>query len=250
MLAKVVGHFQFCSLQNTEKLQGVDDRLALVVVVGDDEGVAGVLLDFLNARDPGVEFLSRIEIVVTLVGGKLGIIAEPGVVAAAVETHVANGRGALRGWREGIADDGLIDVAEASVVLMEKIESGVRLPGGMTEFDDKRVVGEAFEKSGKMSDGFGRFVEGKTELEKNSAQLARFTENVKAGADVAFVFGGGRWFVREALPEFGGEQERRICGNAFEPACGVFRADGLIEGSVNFDGVEKLGEEGRLVKSF
>jgi len=53
VLAKIVGHFQFCSLQNAEELQGVYDGFALVVVVGDHEGVAGVFLDFLDARDPG-----------------------------------------------------------------------------------------------------------------------------------------------------------------------------------------------------
>ena len=144
MLAEIVGYFQFCSFQNAEELQGVYDGLALIVVVGDHIGVIGVFLDFLDARDPGIEFVGRIEIVVTFVGWKLGIVAEPGVVAAAVEANVACGRGALRGWRDGIADDRLVDVAEAGGVLTEEIERGLRLPGGVAEFDDEGIIGEAF----------------------------------------------------------------------------------------------------------
>lgn len=191
VLAEIVGHFEFCSLQNTEELQGVYGGFAQVVVVGDHEDIAGVLLDFLDARDPGLEFVERVEIVVAFVGRELGIVTEPGVVAAAVEADVADGRGALRGWSDGVADDGLIDVAESGVVLAQEIESGLRLPRGVAEFDDERVVGEAFEKSGKVSDGFRRFVKGKRELEKNGAELASFAENVETGADVALVFGAG-----------------------------------------------------------
>jgi len=142
--AEIVGHFQFCSFQNTEELQGVYDGFALVVVVGNYIGVASVFLDFLDARDPGIEFVGRIEIVVAFVGGEFGIVAEPGVVAATVESDVARGRSCLCGWRDGISDDGLIDVAEAGVVIAEEIESGLRLPGGVAEFDDEGVVGKTF----------------------------------------------------------------------------------------------------------
>jgi len=144
VLAKIVGHFQFCSLQNAEELQSVHDSLALVVVVGDHVNVAGVLLNFLDARDPGFEFFEGIEIAVAFVRWELGIVAEPGVVAAAVEPHVAYGRGGLRGWSDGVADHRLIDVAEAGVVFAQEIEGGLRLPGRMAEFDDEGIVGEAF----------------------------------------------------------------------------------------------------------
>ena len=144
VLAEIVGHFQFCSLQNAEELQGVYDGLALVVVVGDHVDVPGVFLNFLDARDPGIQFVERIEIVVAFVSGEFGIVAEPGVIAAAVEADVACGRGALRGWCDGIADDGLIDIAEAGVVIAQEIESGLRLPGGVAEFDDEWIVSEAF----------------------------------------------------------------------------------------------------------
>jgi hypothetical protein len=122
------------------------------------------------------------------------------------------------------------------------------LPGRVAEFDNEGIVGETFEKRGKMGGGFGRFVKGKRELEEYRAELASFAENVKAGADIALVFGVGRWLVGEALPEFGSEEERRICGYPLDPGGGVIRADWLIEGSIDFDGVEKLGEECGFVK--
>jgi len=90
----------------------------------------------------GIEFVGRIEIVVAFVGGEFGIVAEPGVITAAMEAYVAGGRGGLRGWRKGISDDGLIDIAEAGVVLTQQIESGLRLPGRVAEFDDEGEVGE------------------------------------------------------------------------------------------------------------
>ena len=93
-------------------------------------------------------------------------------------------------------------------------------------------------------------MKGKRELEEYRAEFACFAENVKAGADVALVFGGGRGLMSEALPEFCGEEECGISGYAFDPAGGVVWTDGLIEGSINFDGVEKLGEESCLVEIF
>ena len=54
----------------------------------------------------------------------------------------------------------------------------------------------------------------------------------------------------EALPELGGEEERGICGHTIDPGGGVVRTNGLIERCVDFDGVEKLGEECGLVKVF
>ncbi len=249
MLAQVVGHFQFCSLQNAEELQGVDDGFALVVVVGDHVNVSGVFLNFLDARDPGIQFVERIEIVVAFVGGEFGIVAEPGVIAAAVEADVACGRGALRGWRDGIADDGLIDIAEAGVVIAQEIESGLRLPGGVAEFDDEGIVCKSFEQGGEMGGGFRRFVKGERELEEHGAELACIVEDIKTCACRAFVVGGGGRFVGEALPEFGGEEERGVCCYALDPGGSVVGSNWVVEGSVDFDGVEKLGEECCFVKA-
>src|SRR6266852_2951151 len=101
-----------------------------------------------------------------------------------------------------------------------------------------------------MGGGFGRAVKGKRELKEHRTEFARFAENVEAGADVALVFGGGRGFMGEALPEFCGEEERGICGYAFDPGGGVVRTDRLIERGIDFDRVKKLGEERCFVKVF
>jgi len=67
-----------------------------------------------NVRDPGIEFVCRVKIVVALVGGRSGIVSEPGVIAAAVKADIADGRSAFRGGFQGTADDGLVDVAEGA----------------------------------------------------------------------------------------------------------------------------------------
>ena len=52
----------------------------------------------------------------------------------------------------------------------------------------------------------------------------------------------------EALPEFGGEEERRVSGDPLDPTGGVVWADWLIERSIDFDGVKKLSEKCGFVK--
>ena len=101
-----------------------------------------------------------------------------------------------------------------------------------------------------MGDGFRRFVNGKRELQEHRAKLACFAENVEASANVTLVFSGSRGFVGEALPEFGGEEERGVCGDALDPGSGVVRMDWLVERSIDFDGVEKLGEKCGFVECF
>ena len=144
MLAERLGNFDFCALQNADKLQGVDHGFALKVIVGDDKGVVCVFGDFTHAGDPGSEFLRRIEIVVALVNRDRGVVGKPGVVAAAVKADVADGRRRLgRGWKRA-ADEWLINVADAGVVLTEEGQGLRRIPGRMANFDDEWIIGEAF----------------------------------------------------------------------------------------------------------
>ena len=86
-------------------------------------------------------------------------------------------------------------------------------------------------------------------MEENGAEFACVAKNVEPCACGAFVVNGGGRFVGEALPEFCGEEERGIYGYTLDPGGGVVGADGLVERSVDFDGVEKLGEECGFVKS-
>jgi len=91
VLAKRLGNFDFGAFEDADELEGVDDGLALKVIVGDDKGVARVFGNFANARDPGSEFFRRVEIIVALVGGDGGIVGEPRIVAPAVEADIADG---------------------------------------------------------------------------------------------------------------------------------------------------------------
>ena len=55
--------------------------------------------------------------------------------------------------------------------------------------------------------------------------------------------------MSEFLPEFCGEYESRICGDALEPLFGEIRAKRLIERSVDFNRVKELSEIGGFVES-
>jgi len=59
-------------------------------------------------------------------------------------------------------------------------------------------------------------VKRKRKLEEHRAELACLTENIETCARVAFVFNGGGRLVGEALPEFGGEEERGIGGDPLD----------------------------------
>lgn len=231
-------------------MEGVDNGFALEVIVGDDEGVAGMFGDFADAGGPGSEFFGGVKIVVALVGGDGGVVGEPGVVAAAVEADVADGRSGLRGGGERAADDGLIDIAEAGVVFAEKRESFGGIPGGVADFDDERIVGKALEDGGEVGGGFFCAMEGEGELDKDGAEFVGGAKDVEAGADEALVIGGGAGVVGEFLPEFGGEEKARIGGDAVEPVGGVIGTQRMVEGGVDFDGIEKGGEVFGFVEIF
>jgi hypothetical protein len=56
--------------------------------------------------------------------------------------------------------------------------------------------------------------------------------------------------MSEALPKIGGEDEAGICDDAIEPLRGVIGTQWLVEGSVDFDGVEEFGKVGSFVEIF
>ena len=113
--AQWLGHLYFGAFQYADELEGVDDAFALVVVVGDDEDFAGAVGNFCDAFSPRRKFFGGVQIVVALMGRNGGIVGEPGVVAAAVKAHVADGGSGFGARLERPADDGLVNVAESGV---------------------------------------------------------------------------------------------------------------------------------------
>lgn len=227
----------------------------MVVIVGDDESGARAFGDFADARGPGSQLFRGIKVVVTLVSGNGSIVREPSVVAAAVEADITNRRGGFGGGFDGFANHRLVDVAEASVVFAEESEGFRSLPGSVAKFDDERVIGKAFEHSGEIGGGLARTVEGKRELQEDGAEFIGGAKNVEPLADGAFVFsssvGRGRFgIVGEFLPELRSEDKPGIGGNAIEPLCGMVRAQRLVEGSVDLDGVEEFGKKRCFVEIF
>lgn len=253
MLAERLRDFDLGAFQDADELKGVDHGFALVVIVGDDEGVTRTLADFVDARGPRSQLFRGIKVVVTFMGGDGSIVGEPSVVATAVEADVTHRRSGFGGRFERFSDDGLVDVAETGVALTEEGEGFRNLPGSVAELDNERIVGKAFEDRGEIGNGFARAVEGKRELEKDGAKFFGGAENVEAGADGAFVFGsglgrGGFRIVSEFLPELGGEDETRISGHAIKPLSGMVGTKGLVERGVDLDRVKEFGEKRCFVK--
>jgi hypothetical protein len=56
--------------------------------------------------------------------------------------------------------------------------------------------------------------------------------------------------VREPLPEFGGENESWVNGDAVDPLDGVVWPDGIVERCVDLDGVKEFSEVAGFVKTF
>jgi hypothetical protein len=249
VLAERFGNFDFGAFEDVDELEGVDDGLALEMIVGDDEGVPGLSGDFVDAGDPRSQFFRGVEIVVALVGGNGRVVGEPRVVAAAMKTDVAEGRSDLRRRSERTADDGLVDVAEAGVVFTEERESFGGVPRVVADFDDERVIAKAEENGGEIRDGFPGAMKRKRELKKDGAEFIGGAENIEAGADGAFVVGGGAGVVGEFLPELGGEDEARIGGDKIDPVGGKIGAHGLVKGGINLNGVEEFGEIGGFVET-
>ena len=244
------GDFDFGVFEDADEFEGVDDGFAEVMVVGDDEDAAGAFGDALDAFGPGLQFFLGVQVVVALVLRELGVVAEPGVVAASVEANVADRGSDFGGRRKRFADDGLVDVADAGVEFAEQVENLRRVPGTVADFDDQGIVGEALQDGFEVCLGFRFAVEGKRELEEDGAEFAGLAESVETGADSFFVFERGGRIVREFPPQFGGEDEIGICGNALDPASGVVGAERLVKRSVDFDGVEELREISGFVEAF
>ncbi len=89
-MAERLGHFHFRALQNADQLQRVDHGLSLEMIVGDHERVASLPADFADPSHPRSQFLRGVKIIVALVRGNRGIVAEPGIVAAAVQPHISD----------------------------------------------------------------------------------------------------------------------------------------------------------------
>ena len=56
--------------------------------------------------------------------------------------------------------------------------------------------------------------------------------------------------MRELLPEFCGEKESGVGRHSLDPQSCVVWAHGLVEGRIDFDGVEEFGQEGGFVEIF
>src|SRR6267378_4967232 len=247
-------HLHFRSLQDAQELQRIHDGLALKVIVGHHERLAGALRDSADARNPGSQLFGRVEIVVTLMSGDRCIVAKPRVVAPAVKPHISDGRRSLSRWRKRSPDDGLVDVAESGAAGVQQFQRFSRIPRTVANFDDQRIVREPFQYCRKVRNGFRSAMKRKRELQQGRAEPLRRAKDIEARANGAFICRSGTGcrgsdVVREPLPELGGEDKARIRRHEVDPLRRVVRTQRLVKRSVDLDGVKEFREIGRLMES-
>src|SRR5579872_3717234 len=92
-------------------------------------------------------------------------------------------------------------------------------------------------------------MKGKRILQQDGAEPIRVAQHVEPGTDSLFIVQRGSGFVSETLPHFGGKQETRIGRHTLDPMRGEFGTQRIVEGSVDFDRVKKLGEIRCFVKT-
>src|SRR5271168_1931297 len=73
-------------------------------------------------------------------------------------------------------------------------------------------------------------------------------KNVEPLTNDFYVVGARAFFVRESLPELGGEEESRIGGDALEPLRRESGLEWVVKRSIDFDRVEVFREVGCLMK--
>src|SRR5262249_27388911 len=128
------------------------------------------------------------------------------------------------------------------------------VPGVVAHFDDEWVIAKAQKHRGKIRHGFLGAMKGKRELQQHRAEFSGGAQDIKAGADGALVLGRGSGnsgsnIVRETLPKFCSEKETRVAGDKINPLLGIFRFQRLVKRSIDFDGVEEVGEVRSFVKT-
>ena len=80
---------------------------------------------------------------------------------------------------DGAADDGLIDVAEAGVALLEQRVELWIVPGTVANFDDQLVVLKSVEQAVRRREVFRCAVKGKRELQQNGGEFAAAASGAK-----------------------------------------------------------------------
>jgi hypothetical protein len=113
-------HLHLFMCEHVDKLQRVDHALSLKMVIGDHESGLGVFGDVRNPCGPGQELLLGIKVVVALVARHFGVVAEPGIFAAPVQTDVPQRRRDALSRLDRTADERLIDVADSDLEFVQE----------------------------------------------------------------------------------------------------------------------------------
>src|ERR1022692_3533621 len=91
-MPKRLRHSHFVAGEHVNQLQRVHHALALKMIVRDDERGLRFFSNMANSPGPRFQLLLGVEIVVALVAGNLGIVAEPRILAAAMPANLTQPR--------------------------------------------------------------------------------------------------------------------------------------------------------------
>ena len=225
------------------------EGLAAVMIVRDDVDLAALRPELLDARYPLPELVLRIEIIVA--GIAAGAFPEPVLMIPTVKADVSElgGRAHGRGF-DRVLEEGLVDVAEAGPVLAEHpVETGC-VPARVTNLDGQGIAGEEAEEAEEVIGVLGRVGVGPGELEEEGGQTALQVEQVDSGSEfVGVPLGKTFTLVGEGLMELHGEKEIRAVFDFLQPGPGQSRAGRPVEGAVDLDDVDVVGEVGQGVEA-
>ena len=188
------------------------------MVVGDDVRVF-VGRHLLDARHPRIELFLRIEVVVSL---PAFLVREPLLVVASVKAGIRDAAGDRIGGFDRVAEQRLIDIDEADVVFVEKLEELVGLERRVTDFERLRVIREGVEQLRQFLARLVGVFEAPGKLQQERAEAVVFDERVEIVAECLDVRGRKRrLFVSETAEDFGGEAEVGVRRDAADPALRV-----------------------------
>jgi len=123
------------------QLKRVNCGLAEVVVVRYHVGFFRILGDALHARDPRLQFIQGVKVIIAItnIRGR----REPVPVIPAVQSDVAHGGRCNSHRPHGAMEDRLVDIAETDSESRKGVQDFVRDPTRMANLDYQRIFVES-----------------------------------------------------------------------------------------------------------
>ena len=221
--------------------QGVANRLAAVMVVGDDESCLGLFGDQFGSFADLEELEFVVEIIIPGIPPRP--LAKPILGVSSVQAQIPGRAGYFLCRLERVGNLRLVEVAEADSIFTQKPISRSPVPRGVADLQDKGVISKLPTQSfQELKIGFA-VMKRVGKLEEQSPKGLGFQKRGKAVFEIGFVgLGESLAPVGEVSIEFGGEFELGVEAGSFQPAPAHLGGGNPIEGVVELEGVEILGK--------